>query len=138
MKQELESILSFGAQAVSGEKTIFDQAALFLCRRQRCPYCAAAGVPHDHHQGCLQVLHSVFYAAQGKVTDEVACVADDEQLPDAGVEDVLRRHTGVAAADNDRQGRLTVFGCALPQLLAQHRRIGRGGLVAAVALHEPV
>ena len=28
MKQELESILSFGAQAVSGEKTIFDQAAL--------------------------------------------------------------------------------------------------------------
>ena len=28
MKQELEAILSFGAQAVSGEKTIFDQAAL--------------------------------------------------------------------------------------------------------------
>lgn len=27
MKQELEAILSFGAQAVSGAKTVFDEAA---------------------------------------------------------------------------------------------------------------
>ena len=95
-------------------------------------------MPHDHHQRGLQVLYGVFHAAQGEITDEVARVTDDEQLSDARVEDVFRRHPGVAAADDDRQGRLAVLGRALPQLLAQHGRVGGDGLVAAVALHEPV
>ena len=70
------------------------QAACLLCGGQGGAHRPAVGVSHQEDQGGPQMFHGVLRAAQSELADEVAGVADDEQLPDAGVQ-----HTTTARGD---------------------------------------
>ena len=59
-----------------------------------------------HHQPTAQMTCRVLDAAQLVVVDDIARQPDDEQLPDARRENVLRDDPGVRAGDDDGVGGL--------------------------------
>ncbi len=92
-----------------------------------------AGVPvaQHHHKRAVQVLDGVLDAAQNDRIDHVASDADNEDVPQALVEDQFRRDAGVAAADDDgerllpRDQLLAAGGRDVP---GRHRRLDEAGV----------
>ena len=68
----------------------------------------AVGVAQHHDQAAAQVPGHILDAAQLVVVDDVACQPDDEQLPDACREDVLRDDPRIRAGDDNGIGRLAL------------------------------
>ena len=53
------------------------------------------------------MLYGIFDGAENMLVDDVACVADDEQISKFLVEDDLGRHAAVRAAEHHGEGMLT-------------------------------
>ena len=64
---------------------------------------AAVGVPEHDHQARAEGLGGELDAADLGGRDDVAGHADHEQVPEPLVEDELRRHARVRAAEHDRE-----------------------------------
>ena len=92
---------------------------------------AAVLVAQHHHKRAVQVLDGVLDAAQNDRIDHVASDADNEDVPQALVEDQFRRDAGVAAADDDgerllpRDQLLAAGGRDVP---GRHRRLDEAGV----------
>mmetsp|Transcript_52037 Transcript_52037/g.113693 ORF Transcript_52037/g.113693 Transcript_52037/m.113693 type:complete len:459 (+) Transcript_52037:241-1617(+) len=84
--QAVAELLGLSAQGVLGQARGLDGAA--------------ALVAHDHEHLHLQVVHGVLQRAHGGVGHGVAGAADHEHVAQVLVEDDLRRHAGVGAAQD--------------------------------------
>ena len=80
-------------------------AAAFQC----CMDSSAVSVPQYDDQRSSKVICRIFCRTGFVDANHIACVADNEQIPQTGGEDVLRRDSGIAAGDDDRVGFLAVL-----------------------------
>src|SRR6185295_8094202 len=107
-------------------------ARLFLARAtelvERGDDSAAAGVPKHYDEASVEALGCEFHAADLRRRHDVAGHADHEQVAQALIEHELRGHTGVGAAEDDRERLLP-----LRELGAARLTYGR---VAAALGHE--
>ena len=70
---------------------------------------AAAGMPEHEHELAAEMRNGVFHAADLMAVKYVPRNADDEQIADLGVKDLLRDHARIRAADHDRIRVLSVL-----------------------------
>jgi hypothetical protein len=93
-------------------------------------------VPEHHHESRSGPCRREFYAADLGWGDDVAGDADNEQVPQTLIENDLRRHPRVGAAENDGERLLTGSQFAPPHLVGERIMTRSTGYESAVAVSQ--